>query len=149
MRQHVIVVGGGNTANLLALWRVHGLDEVLRTAAEAGAIVSGVSAGALCWFRDGIIDSFGPRFAPLGDGLDLIPALFCPHWDCEAARQDEFRSLVRQRGLVGYAAGEGCAIHFVNGTFYEAIGEHEMAVGVRLMADRDVVREESLSVRVV
>ena len=77
--QDVIYVSGGNTANALALWRVHGLDEALRAALERGAVLAGWSAGANCWFEDSVTDSFGP-LRPLGDGLgflarQLLPAL--------------------------------------------------------------------------
>src|SRR5579872_158752 len=59
LQQHIIYVQGGNTANLLAVWRTHGLDEIFREAWEAGVVLCGPSAGGLCWFESGITDSFG------------------------------------------------------------------------------------------
>src|SRR5436190_20978614 len=67
--QDVVYVGGGNTANLLAVWRVHGVDRALRRAWEAGVVMTGLSAGSLCWFETGTTDSFGRSLAPLSAGL--------------------------------------------------------------------------------
>src|SRR3982751_892540 len=67
--QDVIYVGGGNTENLLAIWRVHGLDRVLREAWQRGTVLAGLSAGAICWFEAGVTDSFGAQLGPLRDGL--------------------------------------------------------------------------------
>src|SRR3954465_1302485 len=75
--QDVIYVGGGNTANMLAVWRVHGVDAVLRRAWREGVVLCGLSAGALCWFEGGVTDSYGP-LAALHDGLGLLPGSACP-----------------------------------------------------------------------
>jgi peptidase E len=86
--QDAIWVGGGNTANLLAVWRVHGVDCVLREAWEAGVLLCGGSAGSLCWFECGTTDSFDlHQLAPLQDGLGLLPGSHCPHYDGEARRR--------------------------------------------------------------
>jgi len=74
--QDVVYVGGGNTANLLAIWRVHGLDAILLEAWEAGVVMAGISAGAICWFDAGVTDSFGPDLGPLSGGLGLLPGSF-------------------------------------------------------------------------
>jgi peptidase E len=79
--QDVIYVGGGNTANLLAVWRLHGLDAILREALDGGAVLCGVSAGMNCWFEASTTDSFGPVIAPLRDGLGFVPGSACPHYD--------------------------------------------------------------------
>lgn len=78
--QDIFYVGGGNTAHLLATWRVHGLDKLLRRAWRAGAVLAGISAGMLCWFEDGLTDSFG-ELQPLNDGLGYIKGSACPHYD--------------------------------------------------------------------
>src|SRR4051812_46313941 len=69
LSQDVIWVGGGSTANLLAVWRVHGLDRILRECWESGVVLGGVSAGSICWHKGGTTDSFGRQLAPLTDGL--------------------------------------------------------------------------------
>ena len=74
LAQDVIWVGGGNTANLLAIWRTHGVDAAMREAWEAGVVLSGSSAGMICWFEASITDSFGPQLDPLDDGLGFLPA---------------------------------------------------------------------------
>ena len=102
--QDVIYVSGGNTANALALWRLHGVDEALRDAWGRGAVLGGVSAGANCWFECCVTDSFGAALDPLHDGLGLVPGSFCPHYDGEELRRPVYRSLVGDgfpRGLRG------------------------------------------------
>ncbi|MGE5461073.1 MAG: Type 1 glutamine amidotransferase-like domain-containing protein, partial [Solirubrobacterales bacterium] len=70
VRSHdVVYVGGGSTANMLAIWRLHGLDETLRQAWERGVVLAGISAGALCWFETGVTDSLSPELVPWRDGL--------------------------------------------------------------------------------
>jgi dipeptidase E len=87
----LVYVGGGNTANLLAVWKTHGVDVILRDALDAGGVVAGTSAGAMCWFQAGIKDSFGGGFVPIDDGLGVLPGAFCPHFSSEGTRQEMFR----------------------------------------------------------
>jgi peptidase E len=75
--QDAVYVGGGNTANMLAIWRVHGLDRALKRAWEAGVVLAGLSAGSNCWFEGSTTDSFG-TLAALKDGLGLVPAAIRP-----------------------------------------------------------------------
>src|SRR5882757_9380345 len=81
--QAVLYVGGGATANMLAVWRVHGLDKALRAAWNSGVVLAGISAGAICWFEDGITDAFGHPLCALSDGLGFLPGACCPHYDGE------------------------------------------------------------------
>ena len=81
----VIYVSGGNTANALAVWRLHGVDDALRSAWERGAVLGGVSAGANCWFECCVTDSFRSALDPLHDGLGFLPGSFCPHYDGESS----------------------------------------------------------------
>lgn len=118
--QDVIYVGGGNTANMLAVWRVHGVDAILREAWAAGIVVGGPSAGALCWFEGGVTDSFGPRLAALRDGMGLLPGTFCPHYHSEPERRPTYHRLVAEGLPAGYAADDGVGLHFV-GTDLAAI----------------------------
>ena len=93
LAQDVIYVGGGNTANLLAVWRTHGVDRAMRQAWRRGTILCGVSAGMICWFECSVTDSFGP-LAPLHDGLGLLPGSACPHYDGEADRRPTYHQLI-------------------------------------------------------
>ena len=119
--QDVIYVSGGNTANALALWRLHGVDRALRGAWERGAVLGGVSAGANCWFECSITDSFGRQLDALRDGLGLLPGSFCPHYDGEELRRPVYRHLVDQGLPPGYAADDGAALHFVGAKLREVV----------------------------
>jgi dipeptidase E len=111
LEQDAIYVSGGNTANLLAIWRVHGVDRVLRRCWEQGVVLCGVSAGSLCWFQCGVTDSFGSALHPLHDGLGLLPGSNCPHFDGEARRRPVYTTLVAQGALPpGIAADDGAAL---------------------------------------
>jgi len=125
--QDAIYVGGGNTANLLAIWRVHGLDAILGEAWRKGVVLAGLSAGAICWFDSGLTDSFGPSLAPLSGGLGLLPGSFCPHFDGEPLRRPAYQRLVADGTLAGgWAADDGAA--------YRLDREEDRAVERRLEA---------------
>jgi peptidase E len=110
----VVLVGGGSVANLAAVWRVHGLDGLLAAAWERGTILSGVSAGALCWHVGGTTDSFGPELRCFTGGLALLPFSHCPHYDSEPRRRPAYQRLVADGSLpAGWAADDGVAMHFV------------------------------------
>ncbi len=109
----VIFVGGGNTANMLQIWRTHGVDKALKRAWEGGVLLAGWSAGANCWFDASLTDSFGPNLDPLKDGLRLLPGSFCPHYDSESLRRPRYEELVGSGALPdGYAADDGVGILF-------------------------------------
>jgi peptidase E len=129
--QDIIYVGGGNTANLLALWRAHGLDTVLRAAWWRGAILCGVSAGMICWFRGGVTDSFG-NLAALADGLGLIDATACPHYNGEEQRRPTYHRLIREGLQWGYAADDGAALHFRGAELVEVVSAQTNAAAYRV-----------------
>jgi peptidase E len=113
LAQDLIYVGGGNTANLLVVWRRHGVDRILREAWDRGIVLCGPSAGGICWFQAGVTDSFGLDLQPLHGGLGFLPGSFCPHYDSEAQRRPTFRRLVGKKLLpAGYAADDGVALRF-------------------------------------
>ena len=115
LSQDVIFVGGGSVANMVAVWRVHGLDEVMRQAWEAGIVLAGVSAGALCWFLGGTTDSFGPALRPFTAGLGLLPGSYCPHYSAEPTRRPAYQALVADGTLpAGIACDDGTAAHFAD-----------------------------------
>jgi dipeptidase E len=130
--QDVIYVSGGNTANALALWRLHGIDHALRAAWESGAVLGGVSAGANCWFESCVTDSFGAGLEPLPDGLGLLPGSFCPHYDGEDLRRPVYRALVEDGFPSGYAADDCAAFHFVGTEVREVVSSREGACGYRV-----------------
>jgi len=129
----VVLVGGGNTANMLAVWRVHGFDELLREAYERGIVLAGSSAGMICWFEAGVTDSFGPELAGLRDGLGLLSGSACPHYDDEELRRPLYRRLVDHEGFPsGYAADSGVGLHFVDGALAEILTAREEATAYRV-----------------
>jgi len=144
--QDVFYVGGGNTANLLALWRVHGLDILLRKAWKAGAVLGGISAGMLCWFEGGLTDSFG-TLDPLEGGLGLIKGIACPHYDGEVGRKEAFRKLVASDRRVGWAADDSVALHFEGSRFREAVSSRPGKGAYRLSVKGSKVVESPLDVR--
>jgi peptidase E len=95
----LVWVGGGSVANLLALWRLHGLDEVLRRVWEAGVVLGGVSAGSICWHTGGTTDSFGPQLRAVTDGLGFLPYANGVHYDSEPQRRPLVHRLVSQEVL--------------------------------------------------
>jgi dipeptidase E len=144
--QDVVYVGGGNTANLLSVWRTHGIDQILREAWTRGLILCGISAGMICWFRDGLTDSFG-KLRPLGDGLGFIDASACPHYDGDDGRRPAYHAAI-QKGLPGgYAADDGAALHFRGMELAEVVSSREKAAAYRVQLANGRVEETRLKTR--
>jgi dipeptidase E len=110
--QDVVIVGGGNTANMLAVWRLHGVEQALRDAYANGTVLTGWSAGCLCWFEGGITDSFSPELGPLRDGLGILPGSACPHYDSEERRAAVYQREVRAGLPGGIALDDGVAARY-------------------------------------
>jgi dipeptidase E len=133
LSQDVIFVAGGNTANMLAIWRLHGVDKALKAAWEAGVVLAGWSAGANCWFESSVTDSFGPNLDPLKDGLKFLDGSFCPHYDSESLRRPRYEELVGGGTLPdGFAADDGVGVLFEGRRLAEAVaslpGQHAYRV---------------------
>lgn len=132
LEQDVIYVGGGNTANLLAVWRVHGVDRILRRAWEEGVVLTGLSAGSLCWFEGGTTDSFG-GLAALRDGLGFLPGSHSPHYDGEPERRPTYHRLVADGSLPDGHAADDCAALVFHGTeLVEVVTSRPAARGYRV-----------------
>jgi peptidase E len=110
----LVWVGGGSVANLLVLWRLHGVDDVMRAAWESGVILAGVSAGSVCWHDGGTTDSFGPILRPVTDGLGLLPYANGVHFDSEAQRRPLLYELMRDTvlGPLAYATDDTIGIWY-------------------------------------
>jgi dipeptidase E len=141
LAQDIVVVSGGNTANLLAIWRVHGFDEILREAWDAGVVLTGASAGMICWFEASITDSFGPQLEGMRDGLGFLAGSACPHYDGEAARRPRFRELVAQGFPAGIAADDGVALHYVGTELDAVVACREGATAYRVGPDGETPLE--------
>mgnify|MGYP001250333255 CR=1 FL=1 len=111
-KQDIIFVGGGNTKSMLAVWKEWKLDKLLLKAYNRGAILCGVSAGAICWFKQGITDSWASNLNVM-DCLDFIPECCCPHYDGEADRRPSVHSMIESGKISSCLAVEdGAAIHY-------------------------------------
>ncbi|MBJ19032.1 MAG: peptidase E [bacterium] len=139
--QDILFVGGGNTKSMLAVWRGWGLPEILRRAAEAGTILSGVSAGAVCWFEWGVTDSASDRLRPLAC-LGFVSGSCCPHYSGERDRRPSYEHMVAGSEIVpGYAIDDGAALHMIDGAAKRVVSGRADASVYRV--ERNGARAES------
>ena len=121
MAADIVYVGGGNTQKMLRVWKVYGVDKMLKKALERGIVLSGLSAGSICWFREGTSDS--RRFNnPKADlikvtGLGFVPALHSPHYDIEKDRRPMLKKIMKRTSGVAIAIDNCCAIEVVDDTY--------------------------------
>jgi dipeptidase E len=144
LAQDVILVSGGNTANALAVWRVHGFDEILREAWQEGVLLTGWSAGMICWFEQGVTDSFGPQLAAM-DCLGFLPGSACPHYDGEERRRPVYAQLVADGLSPGVAADDDVGVHFLGTELREVVTSRRDATAYRVTPDG----EQPLEARVL
>ncbi|TML67075.1 MAG: peptidase E [Actinobacteria bacterium] len=140
----VVVVPGGNTANMLAIWRTHGFDAVLREAWDTGVVLTGWSAGAICWFEHAVTDSFGPQLEPM-ECLGFLPGSACPHYDGEALRRPRYAELVRGGFPPGIAIDDAAAVRFDGRELTEVVTSRAGAGAYRVSSSG----EERLEARLV
>ena len=115
MKQDIIFVGGGNTKSMLAIWNAWGMSELLNKAYNQGVIMSGVSAGAICWFTSGITDSWDNELRIL-PCLNFISGTCCPHYDEEPSRIPYVKKILLEEKVTNCIAIEGgSAMHFIDG----------------------------------
>jgi dipeptidase E len=145
LAQDAIYVGGGNTKSMLAVWREWGLDVVLREAWRMGIVLAGVSAGAICWFEQGVTDSWSDRLMPL-DCLGFLRNTCCPHYDSEADRRPSVHDFVK-RGLVKpvLALHDGAAAHYVGHNLHRIVTWKSTARACTVRRARGQVVEHELA----
>src|SRR4051795_3148989 len=144
LSQDAIYVSGGNTANALAIWRVHGFDAILREAWQAGIVLTGWSAGMICWFEAGVTDSFGPQLAGMRDGLGFVAGSACPHYDGEELRRPVYTQLVADGFPPGIAADDGVGVHFHGSELAEVVTVRQGATAYRVEAGAETALEARL-----
>jgi len=138
LAQDVVWVYGGSVAGLLAMWRLHGVDAAMRIAWKAGVVLTGVSAGSICWVAGGTTDSFGPDLRPVTDGLALVPFSNGVHYDSEAQRRPLFQRLIVDGTLpAGYATDDGVGVLYRGTEFAEAVTERDGAAAYFVSACPD------------
>jgi peptidase E len=150
LSQDVVYVGGGNTANLLAVWRAHGVDRLLREAFDRGTLLCGISAGANCWAEGSHTDSFGP-LTHLSDGLGVLSGSVCPHYDSEPGRRSSYQTAVANHALpAGWAVGDGVGALFTDGQLTDTVTRTPQAQLYRVEPDGDNgVKEQALPCRLL
>ena len=111
----IFYVGGGNTRNLLVLWKEWGLDKYLYEAWCNGSIMAGLSAGSICWFEQGLTDSVTGKLLPL-ECLGFVGGSNCPHFDTEEGRRPSYHEAILDGSMIdGIACDDGVAAHFIDG----------------------------------
>jgi dipeptidase E len=149
LKHDVIHVGGGNTANMLDVWRRHEVDKVLRDAWEGGAVMTGGSAGAICWFEGGTTDSYGPELKPLGDGLGFLKGSLCPHYDVDG-RQPQYHRAVLDGSLpAGYAIDNFAMLQFRGTELVGGVASQEGQRAFHVRPEDGRVVEEPIDVTVI
>jgi len=144
--QDVLLVGGGNTKSMLGLWREWRLDEALREAWQAGTVLSGFSAGAICWFSEALCDAWADRLAPV-PALGLLSGSCCPHYDGEVERRPTYRRLVARGEMQpGLGIGDDCAVHFTGLEPTAVVAARRGASACVVAREADGVVEKALDV---
>ncbi len=151
LAQDVIWVGGGSVANLLAVWRTHGVDEVMRECWEAGVVLGGVSAGSICWYVGGPTDSFGRDLKPSPPALGLLPYGNGVHYDSEEQRRPLLHRLVGEQKLpTAHATDDGVGIVYDGTDIAEVVADRpDVAAYVVERQDDGTVTEARLEPRLL
>ena len=144
LTQDIIYVGGGNTKSMLAVWKEWNLHKILRDAYEKGIVMSGVSAGAICWFDKGITDSFAKELSLL-DCLGIVNDIACPHFDEEKEREPYVNDLINKKIIKSCICIEGnCALHIKNDFEYSSIDFVNGKKCYRVFKENNNIKKEIL-----
>ncbi|HXM75203.1 MAG TPA: peptidase E [Thermoanaerobaculia bacterium] len=141
LSQDAVFVTGGNTANMLAIWRAHGFDRIVREAWEQGIVLAGSSAGMICWFEAGVTDSFGPQLEGMRDGLGFLSGSACPHYNGEARRRPVYQELVANGFPAGIAADDAVGLHYVGTELSEVVSARDGSGAYRVGPDGETPLE--------
>ena len=142
--QDIIYVGGGNTKNLIALWKEWQLDSILREAWDRGIILCGLSAGSICWFKEGVTDSIPGKYTVL-KCLGFLSGSNCPHYDGETRRRPDYHQLLSQNKIDdGYGADDGVGLHFIGDRLHKIISSRPQAMAYRVVKQNGKVIEQPL-----
>ena len=143
-KQNIIYIGGGNTKSMLAVWREWKLDKLLMKAYNRGAILCGVSAGAICWFEKGVTDSWASNLNVM-DCLGFLEGCCCPHYDGEADRKPSVGKFITDSKIDSCVAlDDGAAIHYKNGKFHTAVTFYEGAGAYEVSMKNGAVHHENI-----
>ena len=149
LQQDAIYVGGGNTRSMLALWREWRLDRILRQAWQNGTLLSGVSAGAICWFEQGLTDSIPGKLTPL-PCLGFLPGSCSPHFDGEPQRRPSYHRLIADSEMMpGFGIDDYAALHFIGVDSMRAVASRAGANAYRVESSTSKAEENRLDATVL
>lgn len=144
-----ILVTGGNTLNMLAIWKAHGIDEILRKAWEKGIVLSGGSAGSLCWFEHGTTDSRPQRVTPI-NCLGFLQGSHCPHYDSEKTRRPLYHSYIQSGEFKpGYACDDRAAILFHDQNVEQVISLDDTSNAYYVSLENGAITEKKLEKTII
>jgi dipeptidase E len=144
-----IIVGGGNTLNMIAIWKAQGIDTVLMKAYKKGIVLAGGSAGSLCWFKSGLSDS-RPQKLSVVDCLGFINASHCPHFSSEPGRKPLYEKLILNKEIMpGYAIDDQAGVLFQNGSLVKALSLNSENSVYFISADNGKLHEEKLKTEII
>jgi dipeptidase E len=139
-----IVIGAGNTINMLAVWRAQGIDTILRKAYEKGIIMAGGSAGSLCWFANGITGS-RPQQLTIIEGLGFLNFSNCPHYHSQPMRRPVYqKNILDLKILSGYACDDLAGVLFINGVFKKSVSQNKLNNNYYISANGGIIKEQKL-----
>ncbi|WP_110311200.1 Type 1 glutamine amidotransferase-like domain-containing protein [Dysgonomonas alginatilytica] len=138
-----IVVGGGNTLNMMAIWKAQAIDKILQKALKKGIILAGGSAGSICWFENGVSDS-RPVDISIVDGLGFLPYSNCPHYEEKERKELFHRKILNKEIKAGYACDDLSGLLFKNGKFVEAVSKNELNNSYYITSKRGKLEIEKL-----
>ena len=148
MHSDAIVVGGGNTLNMLGIWKAQGIDHILKKALDKGIILAGGSAGAICWFINGISDSRPVKLSCV-DGLNLLPYSTCPHYD-QNERKELYHQMIKEQKMhSGYALDEKAGILFKNGKAVDFVSQSDKHNSFYICVQNGEVKSEKVKSRIL
>lgn len=144
MKQDIIHVGGGNTKLIMEVWKKHGVDKIMRKAWNSGIILTGMSAGAICWFNDGITNP-DPGVLTRLPCIGLLKGSFCPHYDERTELRHAYKKLISEKTIgEGYGAEDGVALHFVDNDLIRIVSSRPGASAFKVCLHKNKVVEERL-----
>ena len=142
LTQDIIYVGGGNTKSMLAVWKEWNLNKILQNAYERGIVMSGVSAGAICWFDKGVTDSFANKLTII-DCLGIVHGIACPHFDEEKEREPYVNDVIKREIIKSCICIEGnCALHIKNNIDYSSIDFGNGRKCFRVFKENNTLKKE-------
>ena len=145
LAQDLVYVGGGSVISMLGTWNAHGIDVMLRAAWEAGVVMTGLSAGSLCWFEHGVTAFHGESLPVRGMGF--LPYSNAVHYDDKPERRAAYLTAIADGMVSGYGTGDGAALHFVGTDLAEVVASRAKARAYHVSPEGAEVTETELATR--